>query len=128
MRSSYMAAVCSVLLASCSTEKLPSAFCTDIAIPGIAVTVEDATTGAPIASSTTVVARSASYTDSTTRNASPSSLDLLPIALAYEHEGTYTVTVAKPGYSGWMRSSVVVTADQCHVHTVKLVALLQRSP
>ena len=128
MRGSYIVLLCFVFLASCSAEKSLTLFCTDVAIPGIVVRIEDAETGAPIASSTTVVARSATYADSTTRNASPSSLDSLPIGLAYEHQGSYAVTVAKPGYSGWTQSSVVVTADQCHVRTVNLVALLQRSP
>ena len=55
-------------------------------------------------------------------------LDALPLGGANEHAGLFTVTVTKSGYRDWTKSDVRVTADECHVNTTKLTALLQPAP
>lgn len=42
----------------------------------------------------------------------------------FEREGTYDVSITAPGYASWDTTGVVVTADECHVHTVVLTARL----
>ena len=44
---------------------------------------------------------------------------------APERAGTYIVTVARAGYHTWVQTDVVVTADECHVQTVSLIAELE---
>ena len=44
---------------------------------------------------------------------------------APERAGTYIVTVARSGYHTWVQTDVVVTADECHVQTVSLIAELE---
>lgn len=113
-----------VCIGGCKAEKLYIA-CTAIAIPGISVSVQDAATGGLIAANATVVARSPNYTDSTTRSPTWFKADSTPISLAYEHAGVYAVTVSKPGYGSWAKPGVTVSADECHVKTVQLAAVLQ---
>jgi len=96
--------------------------CTMEARAGIMVEVVDSVSGAPAARGARVVARGTTFTDST---AGPAESDEA-IALAYERDGTYTVTVTKPGYRPWTQAGVVVTKDQCHVRSVRVIAKLQR--
>ena len=43
---------------------------------------------------------------------------------AVERAGTYTVTVAKPGFQSWVRKDVEVDEGECHVVPVRLEAVL----
>jgi len=87
--------------------------CTDVAYPAIGVTPVDAETGSVLASATIIV-RDGAYADTAQ----------LYEGLAYERAGTYFVSVTAPDHYVWNRSNVVVGADQCHVHTVRLTASL----
>ncbi len=112
-----------LLLVTAGCDAFLSVTCTTIAIPGINVYVRDAASGASTAAGATVVARSGAYTDSVTVPA-PLTYDF-PVSLALERPGYYVVTVRKAGYRDWSQSSVRVSADKCHVHTVTLTASLQ---
>ena len=46
---------------------------------------------------------------------------------ATERPGTYTATVRASGYEEWQQSSIVVTADECHVITRDLNVTLTPS-
>ena len=44
---------------------------------------------------------------------------------AYERQGTYIITVSKPGYVSYTSASITVTADECHVISQNLLVVLQ---
>ena len=75
----------------------PSVMCTMQAVAALNVDAIDSATGAPATKGASIVARSATYADST-QGAAP---DDQPVGLAYEKAGTYTVTVTKPGNNPW---------------------------
>lgn len=99
----------------------PPLACTEEARPGLSITVRDSVTNTPIATGAEIVAREGEYADT----ARGSLLGSGVYALAYERAGVYDVTVSHPAYRLWTRAAVRVTADECHVQTVSLVARLQ---
>lgn len=110
--------------AACSSS--PTA-CTAIAAPGIAIQVRDSTTDNPAASGALGIAVDGSYVDTLEHVPTFDPTTLLTLLGAWEREGTYDVTVTRAGYLPWHRNSIVVTGDECHVHTVTIEALLQPS-
>lgn len=104
--------------------------CTAIAVPGIAINVRDSDTYYPAASGALGVAQdeNGNYVDTLEYVPTFDPTTLLTMLGAWERQGTYDVTVSKPGYLTWHRDSLVVTGDQCHVHTVTIEALLQPNP
>lgn len=96
--------------------------CTEEARSGLSVTVRDSVSGAPITEGAEVVATDGTYADTARSSLIASGV----YALAVERPGTYQVTVDHPAYRRWLRSGVTVTADECHVQTVSLLARLQR--
>ena len=86
---------------------------------GISMEIVDAIDQAPRADGSTMTLRDGSYVESTTQS------NGLTMLGAGERPGTYIVTVAHPRYHTWVRTDVVVTSDECHVHTVSLRAKLE---
>lgn len=123
------AAFCSILLiaASCSgsSDPLPSPICTAVFLYGLDVYVNDSLTNAHIASGASLVARDGTFKDSVAFPAARPEVDAFPLKSAGERAGTYTITVTKPGYQAWTRTSVKVTSDECHVIPVNVTALLK---
>jgi len=115
-----LALVALVSLVGCgehSATETPGAGCTDNAIPAITVTIVDALTSQPIPGGALVIARDGAYAD--TAAGQP------PLYfMAYERSGTYSVSVASPGYRPWNLEGLVVMRDRCHVKTVPLAARL----
>ena len=106
----------------------PEFICTANFVFGLEVTVQDSSTGAPAASGAQLIARDGAWADTVGFPADRPDLDGLPLVSAGERAGTYAVTVRKAGFRDWQRSGIVVTADECHVHPVKLTARLQPAP
>ena len=100
----------------------PPLACTEEARPGLSVTVRDSVTSGTLADGVEVVAAEGAFADT----ARASLLGSGVYSLVYERAGTYDVTVSHPAYQTWRLSAVVVTADQCHVRTVSVLARLQR--
>lgn len=109
-----------VPLVGCTRDSSLAVTCTDIALPGLGVSVVDAGTRLPLDQTALVVARTAAFAD-TARVSDQSVYWLLT-----ERPGTYTVSVSAPGYALWQRNGVIVSSDRCHVRTVELTAPLQR--
>ena len=82
--------------------------------------VINATSRTPSAAGATMTLSEGDYLESTIGIEDNSVLFGAP-----EREGTYTVSVARSGYHTWVRSNMVVTADECHVQTVSLTAELE---
>ena len=115
-------------LGACDALDSPPVFCTDNFVWGLQVEVQDSVTSAPSASGAQLIARDGGYADTAGYPPNRPDLDDLPLVAAGERAGTYTVTVQKSGFLDWERSTVVVTADECHVRPVALTARLQRAP
>jgi hypothetical protein len=98
--------------------------CDAYAGPGIILAAVDSISGGPLSSSDVVLSVQESlYVD--TLRASPA-LAAHGLGLAYEREGIYDVQAAAGGYRSWRLDGVGVSADECHVRTVRLTAELQR--
>jgi len=113
------ASTAAAMVAACGGDSDPIFACTDIAVPGLSVTVVDSASGDTLPPPSVVVAKDGAYADTA------GSINAPHYSLVYERKGTYVVTVTHAGYSSWHRSGVVVTADRCHVQTVQLTAKLQ---
>jgi hypothetical protein len=108
--------------------------CTRDARPGIYVAVVDSATNEPVRStSIRGIATENSflhgiYSDTATIVA-PDASPHTSLYLAWEHAGTFTVSVDAPGYRTWTADHVVVrlTEQKCHVVTVNLTARMQRN-
>jgi hypothetical protein len=90
---------------------------------GMAVHVRDSASGAGLANGATVVVRDLNFVDSLAATF-PASADG-PFLSAGERAGTYTVTVRHSGYQTWTRSGIIVTAAECHVNPINVIARLQ---
>jgi hypothetical protein len=113
----------------CSASKaITSPVCTDYLAPAVAVYVKDSLTNGNAAAGASLVVREGSFKDSVAVASEPPELNNMVITAAAERGGTYNVTVDKPGYVAWTQSNVRVTRNECHVNTVTLTALLQKSP
>ncbi len=105
----------------------PGPICAAYAAAALNVEIRDSLTGAvPALTGLSVVARAGAYADSVKLAPFPPAYYGGSVPLAYERQGTFTVTVRADGYSPWSRSGIVVTADECHVIPVSLTARLVR--
>ena len=89
------------------------------------VYVKNSVTNTGTASGASLVVREGAYKDSVAFPDARPDLNDLNLNAAGERVGTYEVAVSKPGYATWIKSSVRVTKNECHVNTVQLTALLQ---
>lgn len=108
-----------VVMAACDGD--PIVACTQQAVPGIAVSVQDSVSGAPAGRGARIIAKDGAFADTARATSTYDG----PYPLAVERSGTYTVTVEQQGYRAWSRSGVSVTRDQCHVRTAAVTARLQ---
>ena len=121
-------AVAVLIVPASACELLTDPVCTLEAVWGIEVTVQDSVTGAPSASGAQLIVRDGAYADTVMVSGNSADPDREVLRAAGERPGLYTVTVRKAGFLPWERTSVVVTADECHVRTVALTARLQPLP
>ena len=106
----------------------PGPICQEYAAAAINVAIRDSLTGAvPALTNVIAAARDGAYADSIKLAAFPPPFFGGSLGLAYERKGTYVVTVRADGYSQWIRSGIVVTADECHVVPVAVTARLARN-
>lgn len=104
--------------------------CVAAVAPAVQVEVRDSISNQPAAYGATGTAVDGSFVDSLR----VSGLGLYPpetllyMRAADEREGTYAITVTKPGYVDWYQANVQVTRGPCHVDTAHLTARLQRAP
>jgi hypothetical protein len=90
---------------------------------GLSLVILDETTGSPIESEVTVVVSEGAYTETVTIPPGGA-----PFAgLAPERPGTYRVEVHASGYLTWVRQSIRVTKDDCHVVPVEVIVRLVKS-
>lgn len=108
---------------ACSVESPSGKICTAQFVYGLNVSVRDSATGADLSSGSTVVVRDGNFVDSLTTPYPGSPYGIF--SSAGERAGTYSVTVRRAGYRTWTRTGVAVTADECHVRPMSVIALLQ---
>ena len=105
-------------LGACSNSPSDPVVCDTSVRAGITVTIKDAETNAPLASTARGVVRDGAYVDSLVLVAPDTR------AAAFERSGTYSVEVRLAGYQNFNASNVRVTAGTCHVNAVVVPALL----
>ncbi len=96
--------------------------CAGVGLPAVAVTIFDAQTGARAAAGASLILRSPACTDTVVGVA-----DDQVLAGCDDREGTYTVTVSKPGYRDWTQSTVEVR-DTCSLETRRFDVRLEPLP
>ena len=98
--------------------------CPTILLPGVSVTVVDATTSAPPAARSTLVVTDGAYADSAVTAAGMGVVH--SAAAAYGRGGNFAVVVHTPGYADWARAGVQVSVDDCgHPNTARFTIALQ---
>ena len=122
MRLKPLIMAATVYLVGCG-EPLDPIACPEQFVYGLNVAVVDATSGALRAEGSTLTIREGSWEEVVTQVAGNNTL-----SGAGERAGTYVVSVARPGYVTWLQPDVTVTADECHVIPVSLLAQLQPAP
>src|SRR4051812_16848927 len=120
-RSPAFALVALFAVAACDDDPA-GVTCTSIAVPALTVSVLDSASGAAASAGATIIARGGTTGDSVTVPAAAGN----PVPVAFQQSGTFTLAVRQTGYQPWSKSGIVVTADQCHPHTVSVSARLQR--
>lgn len=118
----FVPCVAAVLVSSGCGAFLPIG-CTDSIEPGIVVEIYDAHTGAPSAQDARGWVRDGDFQEGL-RGAEDRDGVLISLQGAFERPGTYSVHVEKDGYRPWRLENVGVSADVCHVQTVRLEARL----
>ena len=126
-------AYCAALLVvtGCQSELLtpgpPGRMCTDEARAAVNLRIQDSASGAGIAAGATIVLRDGAFVDSLAISVDRTDLNDWPLSTmnTYERVGRYDITVRRNGYATWTRTGVVVTAGECHVNAVTVVARLQ---
>lgn len=102
--------------------------CTLEARAGITVAIQDSVTGSagPFTNVSYVAKDTSTFNDSTFIATVPAAVSGSPflVGLAYEHAGSYTVTIRASGYRPWIKTTVSVLKDACHVIPVSLTARL----
>lgn len=88
--------------------------CSDIAVPGVAVIVKDAVTGARICDATVQLTDSAGHKQILTSSGSVASCEFDG---AFDMPGTYSILIGATGYAADLQNNVIVTKDSCHVRT-----------
>ncbi|WP_405282571.1 carboxypeptidase-like regulatory domain-containing protein [Gaopeijia maritima] len=92
--------------------------CTAQVVPGIALLVVDAATGAPVLDSVTVAVRDGDFEEF------PETTGSGGFHAVHERPGTYEVAVTHPRFEPWERDGLRVEAGVCHVTTVGVTAEL----
>lgn len=100
-----------VFLTACLGKAPVKTVCTQEAKAGLNIIVKDLKTNLYLFDSLTIIAGSGSYTES---------LENFPgspptFSGAFEREGTYTVSIARPRYQPTTTTPIVVIKDECHV-------------
>jgi len=114
-----------LLIAAVACSRSTSPICTQEIRPAIAAYVKNSSTNEGTASGASLVVLDGNYKDSVAAPGNRPDLDNAPLFAAAERAGTYRVTVTKTGFAPWIQNDVRVTANECHVNTVTLTALLQ---
>jgi hypothetical protein len=103
-------------------------YCTQNLVPGIVVEIQDKADGHPIATTASGTVTEGSFADSLWTYELLTPIEVIARASAWERKGTYRVHVQRVGYASWDTTGIRVTANECHVSTVRLKALLAPLP
>lgn len=110
-----------LLISSCEPNNEDPIFCTQEFVYGLNVTVNDASTGLPLAEGVVVKAVDGTYQENLYNLVGQDGT----FYGAGERIGVYTITVTKEGYHTYTSSPIGVPANVCHVITQSLTVNLQ---
>ena len=109
-----------LMASTCEDSPEDDIFCTTEARAGLNVQVRLAGSSAFETTGVSVIATDGSYTEPLTFYQGSTIF-----SGAYERQGTYIITVSKPGYVTYTSLPITVTADECHVISQSLLVELQ---
>lgn len=107
---------------ACSDDSKDDINCTEEFVPGLVVTVKDATSGSILKEGVTVMATEGNFTEEL-EVISQNSSDFYG---AFERKGNYILTASKEGYKTYTSGVIQVDADRCHVFTEKVTIALEK--
>jgi len=94
-------------------------------VPAIVVEIRSAVTGAFVAGDAWgAVTEGSAYTDILQPGESNDFGTLMTLQGAFERVGLYNIRIQHDDFKPWFRTSILVTANECHVNTVTLTAML----
>jgi hypothetical protein len=110
--------------ASCDSNPYVPPVCTDEYVWGLEIRLVDKDTGGPAGLGASVVIRDGDYVE----NRIGEDFGALGVATfaAGERAGFYEITINAVGFKEWRRDRVLVSRNQCHVITEKILAELIR--
>jgi hypothetical protein len=91
----------------------------------IVLDITDSLTGAPAADGAVAIARDGAYVDTLRSRDRPEHPPGTVLSGVAYRQGTYDITVTKPGYRAWTRTGVVVTYSNCVFSVQRLQVRLQ---
>jgi hypothetical protein len=109
-----------LMASTCEDSPQDDIFCTTEARAGLNVQVRLAGSSTFETTGVSVTATDGSYTEPLTFYQGTTIF-----SGAYERQGTYIITVSKPGYVTYTSLPITVTADECHVISQNLLVELQ---
>jgi hypothetical protein len=109
-----------LLASTCEDSPQDDIYCTTEARAGLNVQVQLAGSNTFETEGVSVTATEGSYSESLSFYTGSTIF-----SGAYERQGTYIITVSKPGYVTYTSAPITVTADECHVISQNLLAVLQ---
>ncbi len=98
--------------------------CSGDPVYGLAVTVQNAATGAPITDTAAVVIKDGAYVESYNSLGAAGLPTSGTIHAASERAGTYSITIRKTAFAPYDTAGIVVTKNACHVIPVQVLAKL----
>jgi hypothetical protein len=111
-------------IVSCEDDPADPVVCTTEFVYGLEIVLLDSETGGPTGLGTIAVITDGDYEErALCEDRGP--LGVAAVA-AGERAGNYDITIDAEGYQVWTRENVRVTADKCHVRTVRVTAELIR--
>ena len=119
-----LTAVLAGSLASCDSNPYVPPVCTTEYVWGLEIRIVDRETGGPTGLGASVVIRDGEYVENRIGE------DFGPLGVAAlaagERAGFYDITINADGFREWSRERVLVSGNQCHVITEKILAELER--
>jgi len=108
------------------TEGGDTVICTTSFDPALIIEVYDKQTGEAISCGSIATIQDGSFSETVENINNSDCSDQTALLGAYERTGNYDITVTKNDYVDWTVTNIEVTANVCHVNTIRLQAYLEK--
>lgn len=125
MKKAIAAAILVLSVSSCKALTQIDNKCFDLDAFALKITIQDSVTGPAKLDSLIVVATALAFRDTVYHPTAGSTTAATVEKLAYNHAGTYAVTITAKTYKSWTRTNIVVDKPDCLVIPQSFTARLQ---